>query len=284
MKRKPPAVPARERRVFLSALGATAALAGWRSGAEAAPLPIASPFVTARDGCRIAYADFGPRAAPPLFFCTMGSSAMSVWTPVARPLSNDYRVILHDRRGNGDSDPGAPASHTFDQFRDDAIAVMDKLGIARATVCGMAFGARVALRLARDDPGRVSKLILFDATGGPAAPEARRLAGAEEAARLRTAAGLPTPTRDPAWFARRDPAGERLNAAAFRGEPDWIGGLEQVRAPTLIACGEQDPNLAGARRLAKEIRNARFRPMPMTGHASILERPDLVLQYIREFA
>ncbi len=240
-------------------------------------------YVMASDGCRIAWRDAGPKDGPAIFFCTMGTAAMSVWAPVTEPLSATYRVITHDRRGNGDSDPGGPATHTFETFRSDALAVMDGAGVDRATICGMAFGARVALRLALDAPGRTSGLILFDATGGPPAPESVRRAGSEVAARLRAEAGLATPVRDPAWFARRHPAGDGLNGQALRGQPDWTPGLDALRTPTVIATGKQDPNLEGSRRLAGEIQGARLETMPMTGHASILDRPDLVLAVIRTF-
>jgi len=241
-------------------------------------------YVRAPDGCRIAYRDFGRRDGPPILFCTMANAAMSVWDSVAVPLSAKHRIVLHDRRGNGDSDAGAAATHTFETFRDDALRVLDAVGISQAVICGEAFGARVALRIALDVPARTKRLVLFDATGGPAAPEPLRRAGSEEAARLRTAAGIITPVLDPAWSYRRDPSGEGLNSAALKGWPAWVSGLEKLRMPTLVACGAQDPNLEGSRRLAKEIPGSRFELMPMTGHASIRDRPDLLRKLLGEFA
>jgi pimeloyl-ACP methyl ester carboxylesterase len=41
--------------------------------------------------------------------------------------------------------------------------------------------------------------------------------------------------------------------------------------------------LAGGRRLAQDIPKASFALMPMTGHGSILDRPDLVLSLITAF-
>jgi pimeloyl-ACP methyl ester carboxylesterase len=247
--------------------------------------PAAAPVrhYTAPDGCRIAFRDTGPADAPPIFFCTMATAALTVWDPIAAPLALSHRIILHDRRGNGNSDPGAPDSHTFNTFVDDALGVLNTLGIGEAAICGMAFGARVALHLALRFPEQTRKLILFDATGGPPAPEALRRAGSEEAARLRALAGLPALTVLPEWFYRRDPAGDGLNGAALRGQPAWIPGLAALQRPTLVACGDHDPNLEGARRLASEIHGAQLVIMPMTGHASILDRPDLVLSIVQAF-
>lgn len=240
-------------------------------------------MLTRPDGVRIAWEAHGHAEAAPVLLCTMATAAMSVWSTVTTMLGDRWRLILHDRRGEGESDPGAPDTHTFETFRDDALAVLQAARADRAVVCGMAFGARVALRIALDAPDRVQALVLFDATGAPPAPEADRTSGRASAARLRIAAGLSDRPLDPAWFRRRDPAGRGLNAAALRGAPPWIEGLDRISAPTLVACGEQDPNLSGARRLASEIPDARFVSMPMAGHASILDRPDLVVAHLRSF-
>jgi pimeloyl-ACP methyl ester carboxylesterase len=243
----------------------------------------AEGYAIVSDGVRIAWRDEGPADAPAILFCTMGTAAMSVWDAIALPLAADWRVIRHDRRGDGDSDAGAEACHTFPRYAQDALAVLDHLGVGAAVVCGMAFGARVALRLALDAPQRVLGLALFDATGGPPAPEAERNAGRDEAARLREAAGLPQIAVDRRWFARRDLSGAGRSRNAFKDQPAWLAGLPTIAVPTLVACGEQDPNFAGAQRLAGEIAGASFTAMPMCGHASILERPDLVLELLRGF-
>jgi 3-oxoadipate enol-lactonase/4-carboxymuconolactone decarboxylase len=241
------------------------------------------PHLLRPDGARIAWETAGLATGPPILLCTMATAAMAVWRPVVDRLGGRWRLILHDRRGEGDSDAGPPESHALASFRDDALAVLDAAGVERAAVCGMAFGARVALRLALDAPNRVTRLALFDATGGPAAPAAEREAGRARAKALRLAGQLPEVPVDRAWFRRRDPAGAAVNARALAAEPAWVSGLERLRVPTLVACGEQDPNLSGARRLAREIPGARFVPLPMTGHGSILDRPDLVANHLSDF-
>ena len=240
-------------------------------------------FYVATDGCRIAYRDEGPRDAPLVALCTMGQSAMTVWDSLVAGLSDRWRVVRHDRRGDGESDPGSPLSHTFEQYSRDVVGLMDDLSARTVFLMGMAFGARVAVRAALDFPERVAGLVLFDATGGSPAPELAREEGRRLAADLRAKSGLNTPHIEPAWFARRDREGRGLGANALLNQPAWIPGLAGIVAPTLIACGEQDPNLAGSKRMAGEIAGAAFTLMPMTGHASILDRPDLVLSITREF-
>jgi pimeloyl-ACP methyl ester carboxylesterase len=240
-------------------------------------------YVVASDGVRIAARVDGPLGAPALALCTMATAGLSVWDGLTASLSDRWRVVRHDRRGEGDSDPGDPDSHSFETYARDAFLVLDAAGVRDAHVCGMAFGARVAVRMALSEPARVRSLALFDATAGPPAPEAERKAGGAQAARLRLAAGLPPVEMDRRWFARRDPAGAGLAAGALRREPAWTPGLGSILAPSLVACGEQDPNFEGARRVAAEIPQARFEVMPMTGHGSIIERPDLVIAALRSF-
>jgi 3-oxoadipate enol-lactonase len=240
-------------------------------------------FATAPDGVRIAYRADGPSDRPAVLLCTMASANLTVWDGLAAALSADWRVIRHDRRGDGASDCGLEESHTFATYVSDALLVMDRVGAAKAVVCGMAFGARVALHIARDAPARTIGLALFDATGGAPAPGPERVAGQEWAARLRLAADLPEHRPARAWFSRPDRSPARFGGHALKGQPAWTSGLSAIAVPTLIACGDQDPNLPGSIRLADEIPGARFTSMPMTGHGSILERPDLVLALLREF-
>lgn len=234
-------------------------------------------------GVRIAWRVDGAGDAPPLLLCSMGTAAMAIWDEAAAEFGRTRRVIRYDRRGDGDSDAGPPESHSMDTHFTDAVLVLDAAGCERADVCGMAFGARIATALALRAPERVRRLVLFDATGGPPAPEERRRAGSQEAAALRRAAGLPVFPSDRRWFERRDPAGAAVGGRALAGHAEWTPGLERITAPTLIACGEQDPNLPGSQRMAREIPGAQFELMPMTGHASWLDRPDLVLALMRRF-
>lgn len=272
-----------DRRTFLAA--APLALSGCLGDPNPPPPAFhQTRFALARDGVQIAYRDSGQSGGRAILFSNGGGQAMAVWDGIVAPLVHgNVRVLLHDRRGTGASEPGSPESHTFEIFRDDAFGVMDAAGVRTAVVCGLAFGSRVAVRMALDRPDRLEGLVLFDATGARPAPESERIAGAAEAERLRTASGIATPPRDPAWTALKHPEGQGLNARALQGHPDWIEGLSTIRLPTLVAVGEQDPNIGGGRRMAQEIPGARFVAMPMTGHGSNAQRPDLLTRLLQEF-
>jgi pimeloyl-ACP methyl ester carboxylesterase len=56
-----------------------------------------------------------------------------------------------------------------------------------------------------------------------------------------------------------------------------------VRARTLVATGEYDPNLEPSRRLAAALKDAELRELPLVGHGSVLQRPDFVTDIVLEF-
>ena len=79
------------------------------------------------------------------------------WAPVMGALPADMRLIAYDQRGFGDSTgtPGMAFSHA-----DDLLALLDRLEIARADLCGLSLGGATALHFALNHPDRVRRLVL----------------------------------------------------------------------------------------------------------------------------
>jgi pimeloyl-ACP methyl ester carboxylesterase len=69
-----------------------------------------------------------------------------------------HRFITFDNRGVGRSSAGA--STTIDEMANDAVRLLDKLGIDRAVLFGVSMGGAIAQRLTLDHPDRVSALVL----------------------------------------------------------------------------------------------------------------------------
>jgi pimeloyl-ACP methyl ester carboxylesterase len=75
-------------------------------------------------------------------------------------LSQHFRVVVMDLRGNGRSDrPQDPASYSFDHYYGDFVAVLDRLEVDRAAVVGISATAMCCIRLAVEQPQRVSHVI-----------------------------------------------------------------------------------------------------------------------------
>jgi haloacetate dehalogenase len=88
------------------------------------------------------------------------------WHRVAPAFARQFRVIVPDLRGYGDSDvPEDTPDHSAYSKREmarDITGLMDALGIEAAHVLGHDRGARVAYRLALDTPERVLKLGIIE--------------------------------------------------------------------------------------------------------------------------
>jgi len=92
------------------------------------------------------------------------------------PDSSQLRRITMECRGHADSELGAPEALSIQQFADDAIVLLDHLGVRRAVVGGISLGAAIALRLAVCYPERVSEQIVArPAWINEAAPESLRI-------------------------------------------------------------------------------------------------------------
>ena len=111
-----------------------------------------------RDGCRVSYVDEGSDGMPVLW--QHGLGATQAQAAEVFPESSRFRRITMECRGHADSELGAPEGLSIQQFADDAVALLDHLGVRRAVVGGISLGAAIALRLAVHYPERVSEQII----------------------------------------------------------------------------------------------------------------------------
>jgi pimeloyl-ACP methyl ester carboxylesterase len=129
------------------------------------------------DGCRVSYVDAGPGdgdSVPVLWQHGLGATQAQV--AEVFPESSQFRRITLECRGHADSELGALERLSIQQFAEDAVELLDHLGVRRAVVGGISLGAAIALRLAVHNPERVSELIIArPAWISEAAPENLRI-------------------------------------------------------------------------------------------------------------
>jgi len=224
-------------------------------------------------------------------------------------LAHDAQVVYLDLRGAGRSDWSSEEHWTLETWVDDLAAFCDALELERSILLGTAFGGVVALLQAARRPERVERLVLvstvaryvhtrsialFDRLGGAEAGEvaARYFADPTEvtfAEFMRVC--VPLYTRNPisADAVARIEMNMALTANWDRsGERDYDVSTEaaQVRCPTLILAGEDDPSaaLAGSEELAQLLPSAlvTFRSFPETGHGVFRDAPEAI-ELVREF-
>jgi pimeloyl-ACP methyl ester carboxylesterase len=111
----------------------------------------------------------------PAILLIMGSSASMEWWEdefCERLAAGSRFVTRYDHRDTGRSvtyEPGAP-QYTLRDLAEDAVGLLDPLGVARAHLVGMSMGGGIAQLAALDHPGRVASLTLIST--GPAGPGA----------------------------------------------------------------------------------------------------------------
>ncbi len=103
----------------------------------------------------------GAPADAPTVVAVHGITSSHVAWPLLAAALPDVRVVAPDLRGRGRS-RDLPAPYGMPSHADDVAAVMDHLGVDRATVVGHSMGGFVSLVLADRHPGRVGALVLVD--------------------------------------------------------------------------------------------------------------------------
>src|SRR5580693_5630993 len=94
-----------------------------------------------------------------------GAAGVSNYSRNIDSLAEHFRVIVPDLPGYGRSSKGVDGSDPFGYLADTIRALLDALGIDRASLVGNSYGGACALRLALDTPERVDKLVLMGPGG-----------------------------------------------------------------------------------------------------------------------
>lgn len=257
-------------------------------------------------GIRLNVRDRGPRAAPAVILVHGFAGSLQTWDAWADGLAVDRRVIRFDLPGSALSAPDPTGRYTDARTGQVLIALMDQLGIERASIVGHSVGGRIAWTFAAQHPERVDKLVLVapDGFASPGfdygrAPEVSALFGLMRYV-------LPKPLlrmQLNKTFADTDfVTDERvaLNQDLLRapGSRDALlarGGqtvlidpvplLRTIQAPTLLLWGEQDEMIptGNAADYLAALPNARLVTFDKTGHLPQEEAAARSLAVVEKF-
>lgn len=289
--------------IFVAALPVIPVMASPATSA-AVPLPptAADRFITI-EGARIRVRDEGPRGAPPILLIHGYTFSLESWDAWAADLARDHRVIRFDLAGHGLSGSVPRGDYGTAARVRQLGKLMDKLGLARATIAGNSFGGLVAWNFAARYPRRIDRLILVDSaafsingvTEKPVAvPPAMRayLLDPQPAAVAWSASNIfahperLTPARLDqmrTMIARNGPAlVAHLEQFTL---PDPLPSLAKIKAPTLILWGRADKvvPVAQAEQLAAAIPGSKLIIYDDVGHAPQEEAAAASLTDVREF-
>ncbi len=216
----------------------------------------------------------------------VGESTRLDHLPVPKPVPTMLRSLLRMPRL-----VPVRAPYTLSDMANDAVGLLDGLGLARAHVLGVSMGGMIAQHLAIEHPTRVATLTsIMSHTGGgrllpkPAAMRAllRPMGKTVEEAEARfvevwKVIGSPAYPADPERLRRNarlsfsrgaSPRGFLRQLAAIAASGDRTKKLAAVRAPSLVIHGREDPLIPvrGGRDTAKALPDARYLEMPGMGH------------------
>lgn len=236
---------------------------------------------------------------PPVLFCHGFLMDHTMFDPQVEVLAPEYRCVRMDERGFGHTPVDGP--FTYWDLADDAVGVLDHLGLQSAFLVGMSQGGYLSLRAALRHPERVEGLVLLDTEAGVDDEETR--AGYREMfdtwmehgpvdELLEQLAGMilgDEPTLREEWMERwrAIPRGQlRWPVECLLGREDITGRLAEISCPALVIRGEEDPAIseAKARQLVEGIPGTEgFVQVPGAAHAPNLSHPEAVNPPVREF-
>lgn len=220
-------------------------------------------------------------------------------------LRDRYRVITYDHRGQGRSAPDPARVITIETVTADALALIERLGLAPVHFCGLSMGGFVGMRIAARRPELIRSLMLMETSADPEPPENakryRRLGfvaeylslGLVEAPAMKAMFSR-TFLEDPARAAERERwrrellANRRDIVRALRGVIERQGVLHElgrICCPCLVVVGEEDVSTVPekAERIQAAIAGSTLVRIPGAGHSSSVEQPGLVNEALSRF-
>ena len=251
-------------------------------------------------GPRLHYAEQGDPTGEAIVFLHGYSDSWFSFSGVLPLLSPSYHAFVPDQRGHGESER-PECCYTPEDFAADVDAFMDAVRLEEATVVGASTGALFAQRVALSYPHRLSRLVLVGAQ--TPANENEALLGLREEVRALEDPISPEFVREwqevnvyrpvpEEFFATVLSESLKVPARVWRDywegvvlAPDHASRLGEIKAPTLIMWGEQDPLFPREEqeRLAGAIPNATLKVYPGTGHAVHWDRPEWVVRDLEAF-
>jgi 3-oxoadipate enol-lactonase len=224
-------------------------------------------FLT-RNGQRVFFEDTGG-AGLPVFFTHGFILDHTIWTAQVEALSDRHRCIAMDVRGHGMSEVAAPFDYW--EIADDAVAILDELGIDKAVFVGHSQGGWVSMSAALAHPERVAGLVLVGTAADLDAPEVT--AGYDDWATrwttdgpvgelqdtmLAVQFGVDAPKYAELWAGKwhsRPPSGfKEIWQSVSQGRHDLLGRLPEITAPALIIHGNADTSFSMQR--ARDMQSA----------------------------
>jgi 3-oxoadipate enol-lactonase len=215
---------------------------------------------------------------------------LTVWDAQVEAMASRFTVLRLDARGHGQSTAPVGA-YSLEQMADDAIALLDVLGVARTHLVGLSMGGMIAQHAALKAPQRLAGLVLAGTTSyyppesQPVWDERLRVVAAQGVGPM-LASTLERWFTEP--FRAAHPEVIDRIAGLIRGTPldGYLGSCEAIRridtravlrsveVPTLVLVGDKDEGtpLPMARAIHEAIAGSRLEVIADAAHLSNIEQ------------
>lgn len=225
-------------------------------------------------------------------------TTLHMWDDQAPALSDRFRLLRYDHRGHGGS-PVPPGPYKMDDLGRDVLVLLDRLGIGRASFCGLSIGGMVGMWLASEVPERIERLVLCctSARLGPpenwsSRAETVRKDGLEAITdavveRWFTPKFRTSNSETLQWATRMlksTPAEGYAGCCEAIRDMDLRSRLGAIRAPTLVVAGADDDaiTLDHAELIRNLISNSSLEVIPQAAHLANVEQPEAITRAILE--
>ncbi len=244
------------------------------------------------------YAAAGPQAGQVLIFGGSLGTTLAMWEPQLAELTRHVRTIAFDHRGHGGS-PVPLGPYAIPDLGSDVLALLDRLGIERASYCGLSIGGMVGQWLAINAPRRIDKLVLICTAAylPPASAWIDRATAVRDARSPEVVADAVIGRWFTPSFAAANPQVVAFHRAMIAATPaegyaacceaiaalDLRAGLPGVSSPTLVIGGAEDRSIPPdhGRAIAAAVPGARFELLDPAAHLASVERASDVTHLIK---
>lgn len=227
------------------------------------------------------YATYGDETKPAVLLLHGGGGSSDYWGHLVRDLMRDYRVVVFDCRGQGRSTNDA-ALISYEQMAQDAVAVLNQLGIEQASVVGWSDGANIGFYLALQHPKRITALVAFAGNATPAGYQPNTNPSTMQAYGNATRAEYQQLSPHP----KKSGEVSRLLSLMWKTQPALTPkDLAAINVRTAIFHAEHDEVIrrAHSEELAKQIPKAKFVLLRGVSHFALLQDPKGFNETVRAF-
>jgi 3-oxoadipate enol-lactonase len=253
------------------------------------------------NGIDINYELTGREGAPVVMLSHSLASSMVMWNPQLDALEPHFKVLRYDMRGHGRS--AAPdGAYTLEMLAEDVVALLDALDIDAVHFVGLSIGGMIGQGFALSHADRLESLVLCD-TSAVMPAEAQpilqqRIALARQNGMADQVDGILERWFTPTYLRANPPEVEMIRQqiratplAGFIGCSEALRGLNylerlsEIKLPTLIMVGEEDPGtpVAASQAIHERIAGSQLVILPSARHLCNIEQAEAFNKALMDF-